>query len=140
MNFANDLRQGLLHGRLRLTSGRRGLSSTRKCCPPVRLSTQYIPTLRSDELAEEHLDSVKLLLQGGYIRQSSSGFYTLLPLGLRLVKKIENIVDEEMEKVRRFLFSFFFPLESIPDELTFSSLYLCLIDWCIQAGIANAFD
>lgn len=63
------------------------------------LSSQWMPTLRSDALSEEHLDSVKLLLQGGYIRQSSSGFYTFLPIGLRMIRKIENLIDEEMENV-----------------------------------------
>ena len=43
----------------------------------------------------------KTVKQGGYIRQSSSGFYTFLPIGLRMIRKIEGIIDKEMEKVRR---------------------------------------
>lgn len=94
----------ILHGfgrssiALRLAVGR-GFSSQQARCSPVQLSTQFIPTLRSEELGDEQLESVKLLLRGGYIRQSSSGFYSLLPLGLRMVRKIEAIIDEEMEKV-----------------------------------------
>ncbi|UZJ55387.1 hypothetical protein CBS101457_004707 [Exobasidium rhododendri] len=79
--------------------GRRSFTKTPLSCLPITLSSQWMPTLRSDALSDEHLDSVKLLLQGGYIRQSSSGFYTFLPLGLRVLRKIETLVDEEMEKI-----------------------------------------
>lgn len=82
-----------------LAAGRRAFSSCPVRCSPVLLSTQFIPSLRSEELGEEQLESVKLLLRGGYIRQSSSGFFSLLPLGLRIVRKIEGIIDEEMERV-----------------------------------------
>lgn len=42
--------------------------------------------------------SHKLLLQGGFIRQLAAGRYTLLPLGLRVAKKIEEIIRQEVEK------------------------------------------
>lgn len=42
--------------------------------------------------------SHRLLLRGGFIRQLSAGRYTLLPLGLRVSKKIEQIIREEVEK------------------------------------------
>lgn len=74
--------------------------STRQTGDPVRLSAQFIPTTKGGEIAEEHLQSVKLLLQGGYIRQSSSGFFSYLPLGLRVLNKVQAIVEDEMEQVR----------------------------------------
>lgn len=77
----------------------RTFTSSHPVCLPVNLSAQYIPTCRRDEIAAEGLESVKVLLQGGYIRQSSSGFFTILPLGLRLLRKIEGLVDEELQKV-----------------------------------------
>ncbi|CAO1639087.1 unnamed protein product [Sympodiomycopsis kandeliae] len=46
--------------------------------------------------ADETMD---LLLQGGYITQSSSGVYTFLPNGLRLIKQLESIIDSEMESI-----------------------------------------
>ncbi|KAK0551769.1 hypothetical protein OC846_003154 [Tilletia horrida] len=50
----------------------------------------------SQDAAEQ---SLNLLLRGGYIRQSSSGVYTLLPLGLRMLQKLQRIIDEEMTAV-----------------------------------------
>jgi len=41
----------------------------------------------------------KLLVQGGFVRQLMAGVYTYLPLGLRVLRKIENIVREEMDKI-----------------------------------------
>lgn len=40
-----------------------------------------------------------MLLRGGYIRQSSSGIFTFLPSGLKLLKKIETIIAEEMDAI-----------------------------------------
>lgn len=51
-------------------------------------------TVSSQAVAISH----KLLLQGGFIRQLSAGRYTLLPLGLKVAKKIENVIREEVEK------------------------------------------
>jgi prolyl-tRNA synthetase len=99
MSFVHGIRQQLVI-EARLVAGSRTFSLQSARCSPVLLSTQFIPTLRSEELGEEQLESVKLLLRGGYIRQSSSGFYSLLPLGLRMIRKIEAVIDEEMEKVR----------------------------------------
>lgn len=39
------------------------------------------------------------MLEQGVIRSSATGLYTLLPLGMRALKKLENIVDRYMEKV-----------------------------------------
>ncbi|MCO5566048.1 hypothetical protein L7F22_019723 [Adiantum nelumboides] len=65
----------------------------------VRLSKQFIPTLKAEQIGNEQVESVGLLVRGGYIRQSSSGFFTLLPNGYRMIKKIERLIDEEMEVI-----------------------------------------
>lgn len=63
----------------------------------MRLSKLYMPTLREDPQDAE-IVSHKFLLRGGFIRKSASGIYTYLTLGYRVVRKIENIVREEMDR------------------------------------------
>lgn len=55
------------------------------------------PTLR-EVPAEAEIVSHQLLMRAGFIRKSSSGIYTYLPLGQRVLQKIEKIVREEMDK------------------------------------------
>jgi len=62
----------------------------------MRLSRLFAPTLREDP-AEAEIASHRLLLRGGFIRQVTSGVYTTLPLGLRVMRRIEAIVREEMD-------------------------------------------
>jgi prolyl-tRNA synthetase len=62
----------------------------------VRTRQLFAPTLRQVS-GEVELASHRLLLRAGFIRQLAAGMYSLLPLGLRVVRKIENIVREEME-------------------------------------------
>jgi len=62
----------------------------------VRTRELFAPTLRQIS-GEVELASHRLLLRGGFIRQLAAGMYSLLPLGLRVVRKIENIVREEMD-------------------------------------------
>jgi len=50
--------------------------------------------------AEATLESHALLLRGGYARQVANGIYSLLPAGLRVIRKIERIVREEMDRIR----------------------------------------
>jgi len=64
----------------------------------MRLSRSFVPTLRDDPV-EAEVASHRLLLRGGFIRQVAAGVYTTLPLGLRVMRKIETIVREEMERV-----------------------------------------
>ena len=61
----------------------------------MRTRELFAPTLRQIS-GEVELASHRLLLRGGFIRQLAAGVYSLLPLGLRVVRKIENIVREEM--------------------------------------------
>ena len=71
----------------------------RKGCPVVlRLSTLFLRTLRDDP-AEAEVDSHKLLVRAGYIRRAAPGIYTWLPLGLKVLAKVENIVREEMNAI-----------------------------------------
>jgi prolyl-tRNA synthetase len=63
----------------------------------VKYSQAYIPT-RKEDPNEAELISHKLLIRGGFIRQLSAGIYSFLPLGWRVVKKIEAIVRDEMDR------------------------------------------
>jgi prolyl-tRNA synthetase len=60
-------------------------------------SQLFAPTLR--QVAEAELPGHRLLLRGGFIRPLAAGLYSLLPLGWRVLHKIENIVREEMDAV-----------------------------------------
>ena len=62
----------------------------------MRWTKTLIPTLKEDPTDAEVV-SHKLLVRGGYIRQISRGVYDYFPLGLRVIRKIEQIVREEME-------------------------------------------
>lgn len=64
----------------------------------MKQSRTFIPTMREIPTDAEIL-SHQLLLRAGYIRQHMSGVYTFLPLAKRVIRKIENIIREEMEKV-----------------------------------------
>ena len=59
-------------------------------------SKLLVPTLK-DAPQEAEVISHKLMLRSGMIRKVASGIYTWLPLGLKVLKKIENIVREEMD-------------------------------------------
>ncbi|MGB4609099.1 MAG: proline--tRNA ligase [Saccharofermentanales bacterium] len=64
----------------------------------MRLSRDYFFTLRDDVKNEDSI-SGNLLVRSGMIKKSSSGIYMMLPLGLRVMNKIENIVREEMNAI-----------------------------------------
>ncbi|WP_324653063.1 proline--tRNA ligase [Georgenia sp. H159] len=61
----------------------------------MRMSTLFLRTLRDDPVDAE-LPSHRLLVRAGYIRRAAPGIYTWLPLGLRVLGKIEAVVREEM--------------------------------------------
>ncbi|ABB13810.1 proline--tRNA ligase [Carboxydothermus hydrogenoformans] len=63
----------------------------------MRLSQYFMPTLRENP-AEAEVISHKLLLRAGFIRKSASGVYTYLPLAQRVLKKIMQIIREEMDR------------------------------------------
>ncbi len=63
----------------------------------MRFSQLLIPTLKEDP-AEAEVVSHKLMLRAGFIRKLSSGIYSYLPLGLAAIRKVEQIVREEMNR------------------------------------------
>ena len=64
----------------------------------TRLSSLFVRTLRDDP-ADAELPSHKLLVRAGYIRRVAPGIYSWLPLGLRVLQKVEQIVREEMDAI-----------------------------------------
>ena len=62
------------------------------------LSKLFLPILKENP-AEAKIKSHQLMLRVGMIKQSSSGIYSWLPLGLKIMKKIENIVREEQNNI-----------------------------------------
>ncbi|ARA97131.1 MULTISPECIES: proline--tRNA ligase [Geobacillus] len=63
----------------------------------MRQSQGFIPTLR-EVPADAEVKSHQLLLRAGFVRQSASGVYTFLPLGQRVLQKVEAIIREEMNR------------------------------------------
>jgi prolyl-tRNA synthetase len=63
----------------------------------MRWSKILIPTLKEDP-SDAEVVSHKLLVRGGFIRQVSRGIYDYFPLALKVIRKIENIVREEMDR------------------------------------------
>ncbi|MEC3980775.1 proline--tRNA ligase [Amycolatopsis sp. H20-H5] len=61
----------------------------------TRMSSLFLRTLREDP-ADAEVPSHRLLVRAGYVRRVAPGMYTWLPLGLRVLRKIEEIVREEM--------------------------------------------
>ncbi len=62
----------------------------------MKMSRLYAPTLKEDP-AEAELASHRLLLRAGMIRKEAAGLYTYLPLAWRAIRKIEDIVRDEMD-------------------------------------------
>ena len=64
----------------------------------MRQSQYFLPTLKEDP-ADAELVSHRLMLRAGLIRQVASGLYNWLPLGLRVVRKIEAIARQELDAI-----------------------------------------
>jgi prolyl-tRNA synthetase len=64
----------------------------------MRLAKSLVPTLREDPADAEAL-SHKLMLRAGLVRQLAAGIYVYLPIGLRVMEKIEAIIREEMNAI-----------------------------------------
>jgi len=60
----------------------------------MRLSRYFLPILRETP-KEAEIVSHRLMLRAGMLRQEAAGIYAFLPLGLRVLRKIETIVREE---------------------------------------------
>lgn len=63
----------------------------------MRVSQFFISTLK-EAPAEAELPSHKLMVRAGYIKKLASGLYTWMPLGLRVLRKVESVVREEMDQ------------------------------------------
>jgi prolyl-tRNA synthetase len=63
----------------------------------MRYSQMLVPTLR-EEPADAEVVSHKLMLRAGMIRKVAAGIYTVLPLGVRVMHKVERIIREEMNR------------------------------------------
>ncbi|KAI8579919.1 hypothetical protein K450DRAFT_239730 [Umbelopsis ramanniana AG] len=80
---------------------RTGVRCVSQLTPRNRLSQMFIPTSK-EKVAASNADAVashSLMLKSGFIRQSSSGIYSILPIGLRTIEKIEKVIDEEMRAI-----------------------------------------
>src|SRR6476646_6541264 len=64
----------------------------------LHMSSLFLRTLREDP-ADAEVPSHRLLVRAGYVRRVSPGIYTWLPLGLRVLRNIEQIVREEMDAI-----------------------------------------
>lgn len=64
----------------------------------MHLSKYFLPTLKEDP-AEAQVISHRFMLRAGMIHQTSSGIYAWLPMGYRVLKKIEEIVSREQDKI-----------------------------------------
>ncbi len=64
----------------------------------LRLSHLFVRTLRDDP-SDAEVPSHRLLVRAGYIRRAAPGGYTWLPLGWRVLRKVENIVREDMDAI-----------------------------------------
>jgi prolyl-tRNA synthetase len=63
----------------------------------MRVSQFFISTLK-EAPSEAELTSHRLMLRAGLIKRLASGLYTWMPLGLRVLRKVETIVREEMDR------------------------------------------
>ena len=74
----------------------------------MRVSKMYAPTLR-EVPSEAEIASHQLLLRAGFMRKSTNGMYTYLPLAWRVIRKIEAIIREEMEEKGNYFFTQYLP-------------------------------
>ena len=63
----------------------------------MRTTNLLMPTLREDP-ADAEIASHQLMLRAGYIRRLAAGLYTWMPLGLRVLRRVEQVVREEMNR------------------------------------------
>jgi prolyl-tRNA synthetase len=61
-------------------------------------TSQFFFTTLKEAPADAEVISQKMMLRAGYIKRAAAGIYTWMPLGLRVLRKVENIVREEMDR------------------------------------------
>src|SRR4051812_26255452 len=64
----------------------------------MRLSQLFFTSLRDDPV-EAEMASHRLLVRAGYVRQLGAGIYSLLPLGFRVSKRVEQVIREELDAI-----------------------------------------
>ena len=64
----------------------------------MKLSKYFLPTLKENPIYAK-VPSHQLMIRAGMIRQTASGIYSWLPLGLKVLRNIENIIRIEMAKI-----------------------------------------
>ncbi len=64
----------------------------------MRLSRYFMPVLKENP-AEAQIVSHRYMLRAGMIKQQAAGIYSWLPLGLKVLKRIEDIVHQEQQRV-----------------------------------------
>ena len=64
----------------------------------MRLSELFFTSLRDDP-ADAEMPSHRLLVRAGYVRQLGSGIYSLLPLGFRVTRRVEQVIREELDAI-----------------------------------------
>ena len=76
------------------------------------MSSSFVRTLREDP-ADAEVPSHRLLVRAGYVRRVAAGGYAWLPLGLRVLRNVERVVREEMDRIgaREVLFPALLPRE-----------------------------
>lgn len=66
----------------------------------ARLSNAFAPTIRELKIIPDStLAGTNRLLKAGFVRRSSAGIYTLLPLGLRVVRKLQDLLIQHMDSI-----------------------------------------
>lgn len=100
------------------------------------LLSQLIGIRTKETPSDASLVSHSFLLRGGYIRQVANGVYSLLPLGLRVIRKIENIIREEMNAIngQEVLLSALLPRELLDESGGYESVCPELMRFKDRAG------
>ena len=62
----------------------------------LKMSSLFLRTLREDP-ADAEVTSHKLLVRAGYVRRVAPGIFTMLPMGLRVLRNVERVIREEMD-------------------------------------------
>ncbi len=75
------------------------MANPRTATPRIlRMSRLFVRTLREDP-ADAEVNSHRLLVRAGYIRRAAPGIYSWLPLGYRVLRKVEDVIREEMDAI-----------------------------------------
>ena len=83
-----------MHGALRPASGLARIAET----PPVMKASQFFISTLKEAPADAEVVSHKLMMRAGLVKKLGAGIYTYMPMGLRVIRKVEAIVREEMNR------------------------------------------